>query len=67
MHVSSIPRIKPRVDLVRQGFQPVRTRVSTPVENRNAIRLLETDRQLQAELNPEGSYRYSSRPPPSRC
>lgn len=64
MHVSSIPRIKPHIDLAPRGFQAPRTRVSTPVELRHAAVLLDADRQLQAELSPEGSYRYSSRPPP---
>lgn len=61
MYVSSTPRIKPHLDLARAGFQSARrTRVSTPIENRNAIQTLEVDRQLQAEL--ERDYAYMGRP-----
>lgn len=56
MHVSSTPRIKPHIDLARQGFQPVRTRVSTSVENRRACQLLALELQMQAELNLEARY-----------
>lgn len=65
MHVSSIARIKPHLDLARRSFQAPRTRVSTPIENRQAIQLLDVDRQVQAELNTEGTYCFHSRPPPA--
>lgn len=65
MHVSSTLRIKPRIDLARRpGFQAVRTRVPTPIENQNAIQTLEMDRQLQAELDHDGLCLFRSRPPP---
>lgn len=65
MHVSSASRIKPRIDLCRHGFQSVRrTRVSTPVENRNAIKTLEQDRQLRLELESAAHF-FHARPPPA--
>lgn len=67
MHVSSTPRIRPHIDLTRHGFQPTRrTRVSTPIENRNAALSLEQDSRLQAELDRD-AYHFASRPPPTAC